>query len=105
MYLYPNIQGVSFWQTQYSGEPWENSYDGIVWENQEIPKPTQAELDALDDTVVEAELMARAEIERKQIRDDAAKNNITVLAGFDVYKQSNVNATLSEYLDYLETLS
>lgn len=105
LYLYPNIQGVSYWSTQYNGEPWENAYDGIVWENKDIPKPSQLELDALDDAVVEAELAARAETARKTARDEAAKSDLTILAGYDSYKLTHANATLSQYLDYLESLT
>ncbi len=41
---YPDIQGVSYWQTQFDGTPWKDPYDGLVWENKDIPKPTKEEL-------------------------------------------------------------
>lgn len=102
LYLHPNIEGVMYWHTQYDGTHWADAYEGLVWENTEIAKPIKAELDALDDSVVAAELARRAEVKRKAVRDDQAKSNLTILAGYDTYKASNAIATLSDYLDYLE---
>ncbi len=104
LYLYPTIQGVMYWQTQYDGTPWENSYDGIVWENTEIEKPSKETLDALDDAVVDAELNARKEVTRKSQRNEQYSGDITVLSNFDSYKVSHPESTFSEYLDYLESL-
>lgn len=41
---YPEIQGVSYWETQYDGTPWNHPYEGLVWENKEISKPTKTQL-------------------------------------------------------------
>lgn len=41
---YPDIQGVSYWHTQYDGSSWAHPYDGLVWANKEIPKPTKTQL-------------------------------------------------------------
>jgi hypothetical protein len=104
LYLYPNIQKVMYWHTQYDGTPWNDPYDGFVWENQEIEKPTKAFLDAIDDALVEKELADRKETARKSARDAKYQKDITTLAGYDTYKAENPNKTFSEYLDYLETL-
>lgn len=41
---YPNIQGVTVWESQYDGTPWEDPYDGLIWENKDIPKPSKEQL-------------------------------------------------------------
>lgn len=105
LYLYPDIEGIMYWYTQQDGTPWNDSYDGLIWNNNQIAKPTKAELDALDDATVEAELNSRKEAKRKQKRDEDAEKNITVLSNYDIYKQANPTKTLSEYLDYLEALA
>jgi hypothetical protein len=104
LYLYPDIQGVMYWHTQYDGTPWNDPYDGLVWENKEIEKPTQAELDALDDETVENELNNRKEVARKNARNARYENDLTVKSNYDIYKQDNPSATFADYLDYLETL-
>lgn len=44
LYKYPNIQGVTYWNTQYDGKTWKDPYDGLKWENKEIPKPTKDDI-------------------------------------------------------------
>jgi hypothetical protein len=105
LYLYPNIQHVMYWQTQYDGKPWNDPYDGLKWNNTEIPKPTKEELDALDDAAVEDELDARKEIIRKNARNQKYASDLTVKSNYDIYKQNNPDITFSEYLDYLESVS
>lgn len=65
LYLYPGIQGVTFWQTQPDGTPWNDAYDGIVWENTEIKKPTKRQLDAIVGYSEEYLKQANAEIYKK----------------------------------------
>lgn len=103
-YLYPDIQRVAYWFTQYDGTPWDDCYDGIVWENTDIAKPTKAELDALDDATVDAELAARTEQKRKTARDAKYQNDVYMIAKYEDYKLTQANATFSDYLDYLENL-
>lgn len=71
LYLYPNIQGVSYWHTQYDGTPWNDPYDGIVWENKEIEKPSKEQLDTvldfdlqtkLDQDVITTKILTKEEI-------------------------------------------
>lgn len=85
--------------------PHDGAYDRLFWENTEIEKPSKSQLDALDNDEVDAELTRRAEVGRKAYRDENAKTDITVLAAFDIYKSQHADATLSQYLDYLETLA
>lgn len=105
LYLHPDIEGVVYWYAQQDGTPWDDAYDGLMWNNTEVAKPSKAELDALDDAIVEAALNSRKEAKRKQKRDEDAEKNITVLSNYDIYKQTNPTKTLSEYLDYLEALA
>ncbi len=104
LYLYPNIQRVSYWYTQYDGTPWDDNYDGIVWENIEIEKPSKATLDALDDAIVESELNARNEMMRKTSRNEKYADDLYMKARWQDYKLNTPNATFSDYLDYLESL-
>jgi len=105
LYLYPKIQGVMYWYSKYDGSDWEDLYDGLEWNNSEIPKPTKEELDALDDSIVEAEISRRAK-EQQELRElEEAKKDIGVLAGYSVYKSSNKSASLKDYLDYLKSLA
>lgn len=101
LYLYPNIQRVMYWHTQQDGTPWDDAYDGIVWENTEIEKPSKENLDALDDSVVEAELAARNEAARKSERNARFAQDLGLVANYQNYIINNP-ATFSEYLDYLE---
>lgn len=76
-YLYPDIQGVSYWGTQYDGKEWNDPYDGIVWENKEIAKPSKKILDSLNENVVIAELQKREEAAVKaQISRDTPLDQI-----------------------------
>jgi hypothetical protein len=104
LYLYPEIQHVVFWHTQYNGEPWDDSYDGLIWENIEIAKPSKAELDALDDIVVEAELTRRAEVARKAARDAKYATDLSIIANYQAWLVQNAGKTFSDYLDYLESI-
>jgi len=104
-YLYPGIQRVVYWQTQYDGTPWDNLYDGIVWENEEIEKPSQEQLDNLDDALVEQELSNRHETERKAQRDTKAKVDLGLVAQYRTAKSSDANLTFSQFLDSLEELA
>jgi hypothetical protein len=77
LYLFPGIQGISYWQTQYDGTPWADPYDGLVWENQDIRKPSKETLDALNENVIIATLQKREEAARKaQISKDTPINQI-----------------------------
>jgi hypothetical protein len=117
LYLYPGIQGVMYWQTQpvdimkhgMNPVPWDNPYDGLVWENTIIKKPTQAELDALDDATVEAELARREMIDLKNHRDQIMANDLNMKANYKGYKKDCPEGitpmTFSEYLDHLEAVS
>lgn len=105
LYLYPNIQGVSYWYTQYDGTPWNDLYDGLVWENKDMPKPLKIALDELDDALVEKTLSERKEVQRKKDRDLQYKSDLSILSGFDIYIKTHIGITYSQYLDYLESLS
>ncbi len=105
LYLYPNINRVVYWSTQYDGTPWENPYDGLFWENTDIKKPSQKTLDKLDAKLVDAATAARAEKARKAWRDEEGRKNLALIAGFREYIKVNPDVTFSEYLDYLETIS
>lgn len=117
MYLYPNIQGVLYWHTQstfhnitgkndmaYDGVPWPNAYDGLIWSNTDILKPTQEELDALDNASVDAQLSIRKEKARKISRDTKAKSDLALMALYDASVKSGSGLTLTQYLDQLETI-
>jgi hypothetical protein len=105
LYLYPEIQGVSYWHTQYTGEAWDDLYDGIVWENTEIPKPSKEQLEALDAIVVESEKAKRAEIARKVKRNTDYAKDLSLIANYANWGFNNPGKTFSEYLDYLETIN
>lgn len=104
LYLYPTIQGVVFWQTQYDGTPFTDPYDGLKWENTEIAKPSKVELDALVNAVVETVLAARASVARKEARDAKYASDLTIISNYEQWKATNENKTFSEYLDFLESI-
>ncbi len=98
--LYPTIQHIMYWNTQKDGTPWLDPYDGLIWENIEITKPTKEELDLVTDQQV----LDYQEALRIQARDLLAKKSLSVISNFNIYKQTNPDATFSEYLDILEEL-
>ncbi len=98
--LYPKLEGIVYWHSQYDGTPWEDLYDGLVWENKEVSKPTKEELDLVTDEQV----LAYREQERKESRDNQAKKDINVVCGYNQYKQSNPDKSFSQYLDEIETI-
>jgi hypothetical protein len=102
-YLYPKIQGVSYWCTKYDGTAWEDLYDGVVWENAEIQKPIKEELDALDESVVEAELDRRSEELRKAERDEKYSKDLSLKMAYKNWEY-NYTKNFSEFLDYIEQL-
>lgn len=104
LYLYPDIQRVSFWETQYDCTPWNDPYDGLVWENTDIEKPSKETLDALDDAVVSAELDLRKETARKAARDAFYQDDIYMKLKFNDYLQVHANATFSQFLDSVEAM-
>ena len=104
-YLYPGIQRISYWHSQYDGTPWENPYDGLVWENGDIAKPTQSQLDNLDDAIVEAEMIRRDEVVRKEQRDMTAKKDLTIMSNYKALSDSGNKISLTEYLDSVETFA
>lgn len=106
LYLYPTIQRVMYWNTKKNGKPWDDPYDGIVWENTSIMKPTKTQLDAISDLdVITAKIKREADQQiQSQVLMILKTKDPTVLAGFDFYRQSNSDATLIQYLEYLQTL-
>lgn len=52
LHMYPKIQRVSYWCTQFDGTPWDDPYDGLVWENEDVPKPTKDLLASIPDEKV-----------------------------------------------------
>lgn len=101
LYLYPDIQRVCYWHTQYDGTPWKDPYEGLKWENPDIKKPSKKQLDALDDEEVRVELEARAEIQRKQARDAEYASDLSLVAKYVDSEENN----FSEYLDKLEQVN
>lgn len=53
LFLYPNIQHVSYWGAKYDGTVWNDLYDGLVWENTDIVKPTKAQLDSISEADID----------------------------------------------------
>lgn len=104
LYLYPDIQQVSYWNTQYDGSAWDDPYDGLIWENTEIEKPLKETLDALDNNIVQTELSTRADVARKSARDAKYQDNVYMKAKWQDYKMENPNASFSKYLDSLEEI-
>ena len=104
-YLYPGIQNVVYWQTQYDGKPWADLYDGIDWQNTQIKKPDKATLDAVDTNVVGTAMASNTEIARKAQRDLNAKSDLALVAEFTNARQSNAQLTLTAYLDSLEAIA
>jgi hypothetical protein len=104
LYLYPNIQNVMYWHTQYTGEPWNDPYDGLEWNNTEIPKPSKEELDALNDLIVEVELKRREEVGRKEYRNKQYSKNLVLVSNYQNWKILNTDKTFPQYLDYLESI-
>lgn len=105
LYLYPDIQGVSFWHSKFDGTPWDHPYDGIVWENKDIRKPTKEELDALNDSEIERILNERKEDKRKEERNQREKKDLALIATFLEHKKTNPDVKFKDYLDYLESES
>ncbi len=98
MVLHPGIQHVMYWGSQYDGTPWADPYDGLVWNNKEIPKPTKSELDAVTDPMV----TASKEVDRKKERDKIEKDNLSLVASYNIEKKANPNLAFSDFLDELE---
>lgn len=105
LYLYPEIQGVSFWETQYDGTEWEDPYDGIVWENEVIEKPTKEELDSLDESIVKEALQRRKEHRNLIYKVERIKEDINGKAAFFIYKKDNPEATLIDFVKHLDSIS
>ncbi len=105
LYLYPDIQRVSYWHTQYDGKEWADPYDGIVWENIEIKKPSKKKLDDLNDNVVMATLLKRKDDQRKLLRDEEASENLVLKCKYQDYLKIKPGASFSTFLDELENTS
>jgi hypothetical protein len=103
LYLYPNIQRVAYWYTQYDGTPWSDPYDGLIWENTEIEKPSKATLDALDDATVETELANRAETARIGALVDKHKDDLSMKNSYNIAKQSNSELTFRKFIIDLDS--
>src|SRR5690349_13072194 len=92
-YLHPDVK-CCVWDTedesQYMGENVPIHLDNslVDWSAlNPYPCPSQEELDALDNSVVDGEIFSRSELLRKQIRDDNAKSNLGILSGFRAEKK------------------
>lgn len=73
----------------------------LVWYPQnENPIPTLQAINDIDNTA----LADFVEAKRKEARNALYKNDLTVLAAFNIYKMNNPTKTLSDYLDYLESI-
>lgn len=101
LYLYPSIQHVMYWHSQYDGQPWNDPYDGIVWNNKDIPKPSKAELDALDESLVQAAMDAKA-LENKLNR---LKADESIQASYLIYKENHPDASFADFVAAFEKLA
>lgn len=101
LYLYPDIQRVSYWHTKYDGSEWDDPYEGIVWENIEISKPSKETLDDLDENTVASELKNREEKEKFNQEVNRVKEDVIGKAAFFVFKQSSPSATVEDFVNYI----
>lgn len=104
-YLYPNTEGIVYWETQYDGTPWEHPYDGLVWNNKEIPKPTKEDLDKLAAVTVDSSLKNRDEVTRKTRRNLEAKKDLSLVNEFFAARKLDPNLKFTDFLDQLEALA
>jgi len=105
LYLYPDTQGITYWQARRDGTPWQDPYDGLIWEVKDIPKPTKQELDTLDDLMVENTLKQRDEEKRKKERNKLYAEKLDVVARYQEETTKDINLTWNNYLDQLEEKS
>jgi hypothetical protein len=96
--LHPGIQHVMYWGSRYDGTPWNDPYEGLVWNNKDIPMPSKAELDAVTDQMV----LDAKEGNRKKERDAISKQNLSLVASYNIEKKTNPDLSFSDFLDSLE---
>ncbi len=112
LYLHPDASGVMYWQTHHNCctdtscdmVPWDNPYDGLVFDNPNFSIPSQAELDALDDAVVQTELDKRVAEGSKAARLEAAQKDMTIKAAFMVAKMSTPMLLFADFVEQLYTM-
>ncbi len=109
-YLHPDVK-CSVWNTsnlsEYMGEnPPILLYDCLIdWSTlNPYPCPSQEEIESLDDSIVDVEIFKREEAVRKELRDERAKEDLSILSGFRQEKKLSPDKTFTEYLDELESL-
>ena len=103
-YILPSAQ-FALWDVSpgtYMGEPNPiklNSQYWVDWQpSNTSPCPTLDQINAVDQTQVEAML----ETNRKANRDAAAANDLSMVAHYNTYLTNNANTSLTAFLDILE---
>ena len=105
VYLLGHIGNFRYYETKCEQAPFDDPYERLIWENQDVPKPSKLELDILEDNHVRAEIDKRIEVQRKQLRNQDALTNLSLIGSWNIKNTPENPISFNDYLDSLEDLA